>query len=138
MTEDALGVVFARSMSQRASERATDSLKDKQCSICSEIKPFVSFRRHSNQCNRCRTVRNGVWRNSNLEKVRVYSKRWRIKQDQGALHRKWRYGMKGDEYARLLATQNGLCAACGKSETRKGPTGLLKPLSVDHCHKQAK
>lgn len=47
------------------------------------------------------------------------------------------YGVTIEDYERMFAEQNGMCAICKKPETtiRKGK---LMPLSVDHCHKTGK
>jgi hypothetical protein len=48
------------------------------------------------------------------------------------------YGMRLDDYAKMLRAQGGVCLLCGKVETRLGPTRRLAPLSVDHDHKTGK
>ena len=52
----------------------------------------------------------------------------------------WRvYGLTTEAYEKMLLEQNGLCACCGQSETRR--VGRRKRsenvpmLHVDHCHK---
>lgn len=40
-----------------------------------------------------------------------------------------RYGLSVDEYADMLAKQNGVCAICGYA-----PSSIDKSLCVDHCH----
>lgn len=47
------------------------------------------------------------------------------------------YGIKLEDYARMLNEQNGVCAICGKPET-KIKNGKLAMLSVDHCHNSTK
>ncbi len=44
------------------------------------------------------------------------------------------YGITLDQYNWLLACQNGVCAICGRPET-KIMRGKVAPLSIDHCHK---
>src|SRR5262249_22581529 len=47
-----------------------------------------------------------------------------------------KYNLTPEEYASLLAAQNGLCAICSKPEIAKEyRTGKVKRLTVDHCHK---
>lgn len=48
------------------------------------------------------------------------------------------YGLSGNDYYKLVKSQQGRCAICGKYEHRKLPTGDVKPLSVDHCHTTGK
>ena len=49
-----------------------------------------------------------------------------------------KYGMTLEDFEALLAKQEGVCAACGKPETRLAGRGKLnlkpRPLSVDHNH----
>jgi prepilin-type processing-associated H-X9-DG protein len=45
------------------------------------------------------------------------------------------YGISLATYDAMLASQNGVCAICAKSETGKIPSGEIKPFSVDHNHK---
>lgn len=47
------------------------------------------------------------------------------------------HGMTVEQYERMLAEQNGVCAICGKPETKRSTGGSDKPLplAVDHCHK---
>jgi hypothetical protein len=44
-----------------------------------------------------------------------------------------RYGISVEEYRRIQSEANGLCAICGRPETRKFK-GTTKRLAVDHCH----
>lgn len=44
------------------------------------------------------------------------------------------YGVSAEDYRRLLESQGGVCAICGKPETAK-IHGAVKDLAVDHCHK---
>lgn len=41
-----------------------------------------------------------------------------------------KYGITAEEYADMVARQNGVCCICGKP-----PQGKYTRLSVDHCHK---
>lgn len=43
------------------------------------------------------------------------------------------YGLTPDDFNRILAAQDGLCAIC-----RGGPNGAGKRLHVDHCHDSKK
>ena len=45
----------------------------------------------------------------------------------------WRYGIRPEDYERLLDEQGGTCAACGEPETYQR-NGKTVRLSVDHCH----
>ena len=49
--------------------------------------------------------------------------------------RKYLYGVTRDQYQEMLCAQEGKCAACGQGETMLGRSGVVRSLSVDHCHK---
>ena len=48
------------------------------------------------------------------------------------------YGLAMEDYERMLADQNGLCACCGRSETRRvgrnKRSEIVPVLHVDHSH----
>ena len=56
------------------------------------------------------------------------------KQRQRDKHLQRTYNITYEQYDRMLTEQNGLCAICGYPERHKTPTGIIKPLSVDHDH----
>lgn len=100
------------------------------------------------------------WRAQHPERVRAYARDWARKRradpSYRAVERKrsraWkrsnpgkvyagkrvaalrRYGLSPAEYQRLCRQQRNRCAICERRETRKGPTGRVRPLSVDHDH----
>jgi hypothetical protein len=47
------------------------------------------------------------------------------------------HGLSLQDYNHLYDIQNGVCAICGKSETRKTKNTIC-PLSIDHDHKTGK
>jgi hypothetical protein len=50
-----------------------------------------------------------------------------------------KYKMTPQDYYNMLEEQKGVCAICGKPETRKhNVSGKLQRLSVDHCHNSNK
>lgn len=48
------------------------------------------------------------------------------------------YGISLKDYQQMLKNQNGVCAICGKAETRKANNGKTRVLSVDHNHQSGK
>lgn len=59
-------------------------------------------------------------------------------EQQAAYGREWnlqrKFGLTGEEYAALLAQQNGVCAICQGQETHVHKSGKVKALAVDHDH----
>ncbi len=45
-----------------------------------------------------------------------------------------KYELTPDDYARMLAAQDGLCAICSKPEVARGRGGAPRRLAVDHDH----
>jgi hypothetical protein len=48
------------------------------------------------------------------------------------------YGLSIDDYNRLLAEQDGLCAICLQSEVALNANGVPRSMSVDHNHNTGK
>ena len=70
------------------------------------------------------------WQNRNKEKLQKYRK-------DADLYK--RYGLRLEEYNKLLVEQSAVCAICHQPETQIHPkSGLPYQLSVDHCHKTDK
>jgi hypothetical protein len=51
-----------------------------------------------------------------------------------AVRLKHLYGLTVQDYERMHAEQNGLCAICGQPETLTAPSGKLTRLTIDHDH----
>ena len=60
------------------------------------------------------------WIKKTKEKIKTREKNKKLK---------YRYGITIDDYAEMLASQNGVCAIC-----EYAPSSLEKVLAVDHCH----
>lgn len=43
-------------------------------------------------------------------------------------------GLTIEQHDLMIKQQNNLCAICHLSEKRKGRTGDITPLAIDHCH----
>ena len=59
----------------------------------------------------------------------------RKKRNKENLTERWRniaYGISTADYERMLASQNGRCAICGRTSAESNKTG--RALHVDHCH----
>ena len=51
---------------------------------------------------------------------------------------KKKYGITLDQYNKMVAEQNGVCAICGQPENIKGTTINPRGLAVDHNHNTGK
>lgn len=95
----------------------------KLCCSCSQLLPLTEFHRkkaspdgHQARCKRCHAFakKQAPWKPA-FEKKRNQTLRYK-------------YGITSADYQTLLATQEGVCALCGK------PHSDEQKLVVDHCH----
>lgn len=113
------------------------------CSKCGGTFPLDGFykskgcvgryQRHS-WCKACvtadtrrkRAERTAEERERDAVRNRMYVRRKRLR----------KYGLTPEQFDALLASQNGVCAICGKPETTRQPHRVsgLDPLAVDHDH----
>jgi hypothetical protein len=105
------------------------------CRTCDVERPHSDFptrnQRRRTECKFC--MRRRAQESAN--RVRVGDARWLIRRE-GALRRK--YGIGNEDFARLLAAQDGRCALCREvpaARRRHTPTGReWTALHIDHCH----
>jgi hypothetical protein len=83
---------------------------------------------------------NRTWYHRNKDKCREWHKRWRMEgmTDDYRLYRRnymmlWKHGLLPEDYDRMFAEQDGLCAICKQPETQH-QGGRLIPLAIDHHH----
>ena len=71
--------------------------------------------------------------------IRDYQARYREANAETLRHkeRERRFGISPETYSQMLQSQNGVCAICGNPETATR-FGVVKALSVDHCHETGK
>lgn len=67
--------------------------------------------------------------------IRDYQARYREANAETLRHkeRERRFGINSETYSQMLQSQSGVCAICGNPETATR-LGVVKALSVDHCH----
>lgn len=100
-----------------------------RCNVCETVKPLSEFSSHRGRygpyrCVPCNTNLQQQWR----EKHPGYYR------DRNRVHNlRKNYGITPEEYDRLAAAQNGLCAICQRPE-RSMRAGSLKNLAIDHDH----
>lgn len=95
----------------------------KVCKDCGESKDLGHFYKHSGyynaRCKKCHGLKTQQWFKDNPEKARNIRRRTRLKS---------KYGISDEKYEQMFQAQNGKCALCSKSHTRR-------KLNVDHCHR---
>ena len=75
-------------------------------------------------------------RAKNADKYREYNAKWHRENRKNnpakvrAMHLKSNYGITLETYETMLTSQDGVCAACGRSPEQE----RHKVLHVDHCH----
>jgi hypothetical protein len=80
------------------------------------------------------------WLKNNPEAMAKARKTWNVNNPERLLEDRRRYKINTrhkislEEYDELLNSQEGVCAICGKPETRI-QKGKVTPLAVDHDHK---
>jgi len=109
----------------------------KTCYKCLQLKPIDQFYRQGRQRYRRRSCCIAClkqYRLDNHDRIIAKERKNRearkdtLKKTNRFFHLKLKYGLSVEQYDKLLALQNGVCAICGKK-----PIGN-KPLYVDHCH----
>ncbi len=118
----------ARAREKREKEKEARNRRDldsetKECTKCGERKPFSAFCvskvARLGLSQRCRSCKKED-RPSHQELKGKYLQRT--------------YGITLNEYAAMLADQQGVCAICHKEETQRHSSGKVRDLSVDHDH----
>jgi hypothetical protein len=80
------------------------------------------------------------WRKLNPEYMKEYydSNRQTIIERTIDSFRVKTYGLTPGQYDEMVEAQNNLCAICEQPETAIMPSGFVRSLAVDHCHKTGK
>lgn len=105
---------------------------EQRCWECGETKHVTEFPRHKREpngrhglCKSCHAARERQRRHDNpelfLERKRTIGKNWELQRY---------YGISLDQYAAMVAAQNGGCAICGRTADDGG-----RFLCVDHDHR---
>jgi len=78
-------------------------------------------------------IRSAKWAVEHPEKVRTRAREWAARNPDKVRAKELarKYGLTPEGYSELLATQNGVCAICGKTPNSKN-------LCVDHDHNTGK
>lgn len=80
-----------------------------------------AYGRLQGRCKWCVRQQTGAYQKRNREHASVMQRNWNLLN---------KYGITSEDYERMLAEQNGVCAICG------GPPegSRWKQFHVDHCH----
>jgi hypothetical protein len=112
-------------------------MPSKICTGCNELKSVDEFgvstvtkstgkAVYRSRCRPCTVIDARAWQIANPERVAATKRVIRLRKE---------YGITVEEYEKLLAEQDGICAICGKSETNiSGKSRQVDSLSVDHDH----
>ena len=118
---------------RKGSKDLPDNAKGKICPGCGIYKLFSEFSKNKNtkfgignNCKICDAKNARVWRAKKENRDIVRNRNLQIN-----------FGISIDDYDKLLEKQNGICAICGKVESRKNMYGI-KRLAVDHNHNTGK
>ena len=106
----------------------------KHCSRCGNAKLLSEFYKSSRSKDGyapwCKVCMHSYQRETRLP---------RNPQEQKRAHLRRTFGITQAEYEAMLIAQNGVCAACGRPETKTDPrNGELMDLAIDHCHTTGK
>lgn len=110
--------------------------------MCQVVKPLDAFHTakgnrdgHSNRCKACVAEYAKQRYQANRDQVQAINKAWQDKNPDGqrSARYKVRFGITAADYDAKLASQGGVCAICGRPETKRNQSGLMS-LAVDHNH----
>lgn len=105
----------------------------RECGTCRQVKGYADFSPrgekdgialYKSKCKPCCATQARGWYGRHTERGLTNRRRLQLKQD---------YGITPEQYADLLAAQNGACAICRKPESVMR-AGKVMRLPVDHCH----
>lgn len=94
-----------------------------------------------NNPEKIRESRRRHYLNGGKEYIKEYLKTEKGKMARKKVGRKHNLKNKGltlEQYDQIFESQNGVCAICGKPETKKHQSGNIRRLCVDHSHKTSK
>lgn len=120
-------------------------MKTKHCHKCETTKSVDQFNKDRSRKDGlqpvCRECTKTYWRksypqNAERDRKRARQRYWQNPDASWAQGLKQNYGMTAEQYEELYKKQSGVCAICGKPETRKTRTlgKRIKKLAVDHDH----
>ena len=104
-------------------------MKMKTCNDCGKSKKASQFYKRTSRtgkkflfsyCKDCARARDKAYYEANKEKAKKYQRRVYLE----------KFNLMPDEYDALLASQGGVCAMCGSSESG----GRSKGFCIDHDH----
>lgn len=118
--------------------------KTKICTKCKKEKSLKEFYKFdigkfgvTPRCKECLREQGRIYKEGHKVERRNRLRDWRYRNPSKRKNQDLvnKYGITLDKYKEILEKQRGVCAICGKPETRiYKKAGILKSLSVDHDH----
>jgi len=125
--------------------------KSKTCYTCGVEKPLSEYHKakrnrsgYRGNCKVCESIYQKNRRKEKFEQIAAHDKKrkqeFKEKDHEGYMMGAYKsklktaFGLTLEQYDQMLEDQNGVCAICGKPETKIGRSGLPQRLSVDHNH----
>lgn len=117
-------------------------MNTKVCNVCRVEKPLEAFPVGKGnkggrvpRCKACVAEYAKRRYDADRDHVQAINKAWRDKTPDGMRTARLRhfFGISAADYDAKLATQSGVCAICGRPETKHNQSGLMS-LAVDHNH----
>jgi len=103
---------------------------EKKCTKCLGLKPLDQFNKRTENssgfyswCRTCVSAYNREYRINNPDKASANQRRSRLR----------KFGLTDASWQVMSDAQGGVCAVCRRPETAV-LYGVVKTLSVDHCH----
>lgn len=103
------------------------------CAQCEQEVPASELSsRRANKCRTCRNAYHREWRRRNAEAHRATVKRYRTSAKGAATTHarllRAKYGLRPDDFERMLSEQGSACAICREAFADNAPP------CIDHCH----
>ena len=114
----------------------------KRCSICKYDKELIEFHKDKTHkdglksyCKLCEKNFGDSYRKEHKDEIKKRQDSWayKNKKKRETYRIKYCYGLSNDQYQNMFNVQNGVCAICGKGETRIRNEKVCQ-LTVDHDH----
>jgi hypothetical protein len=107
----------------------------KYCVICKKVARLEQARLYYMARRESSLAASNGWKKTHKERVLETSRNYSLsgrRRNKRLLHQ---YGLDEKQYAEMLRTQDGKCAACGRLNSGKRHGERYAPMYIDHDHK---